>query len=226
MQWQNILTRELEDRITSISELKIRRHLEPGNSQKQLLVQIAQSMSDLRQVLTAQLNEMKGIGSPATSMDFEGKVPLQVVNVRESSYQSKASLQHEEVRTLSDFQGKFETLSLQWERTQREHRHTTQMLRDLRMEIDSIANNSKKMFSAFDQIQKNIHKLSHIKPLIENIQKLLERRKNQWSTEPGYLSSIYQRPEQGEVLQQLVDQALLPLVERMHQPHHTFDCSM
>ncbi|XP_051898790.1 testis-specific serine kinase substrate-like [Pristis pectinata] len=232
MQWQDSLVRESEDRIAGTSEWKVGRQFGPGSPQVQTMEQIARSMSDLRQVLASQLNEMKVMGNPAgTSTGFEGKVPkdtsLLVDNVSESlenvadSYQSKASLQQNELTTLCQFHGKFEALHLQWERMQQEHQRTTQMLRELKKEIDSIANTSKKMFSAFDQIQKNIHNLGHIKPLIENIQKLLERRKSQRNTKPGYLSFT----NQGEVLQQLVDQAVLPLVERIRRCQRITGCS-
>ncbi|XP_067830350.1 testis-specific serine kinase substrate-like [Heptranchias perlo] len=236
LQWRDNLKRESEDRIAGTSERKTGRQLGPGSPQIQMMEQIARSMSDLRQVLMSQLNEIKEKSNlPGTSSNFgekEPKVtPIMVENVRESlenvvdKYQSKTAHQRDKLKMLSQFNGKFEAFNQQWERTQREHQRTTQMLQDLKMEIDSIANTSKRMFSAFDQIQENVHNLGHIKPLIENIQKLLEKRKSQPSIDQGYLSPINQSSVHGQMLQQMVDQAVLPLVERIRRCHHPFVCN-
>ncbi|XP_032869012.1 testis-specific serine kinase substrate [Amblyraja radiata] len=142
-----------------------------------------------------------------------------------SRHQSQSWLRQDELRTLSQFQGRFEELQLQWERTHKEHQRTARMLHDLKSEIDTIAHTSKMLFSAFDQIQKNVCNLNHLKPLIENIQNLLETNRSQRNTEPGYLSSLDQSSVQGEALQHLVDQAVLPLVAKIRMCHLTFTCN-
>ncbi|XP_078387822.1 testis-specific serine kinase substrate-like [Cetorhinus maximus] len=230
------LRKESEDRFAGTSERKAGRQPGSGNPPLQILEQITRSISDLRQVLTSQLNEIKEKNNlPGTSSNHGEKEPdispIMLETVRESldnvidKYQSKTAQQRDRLKILNQFDGKFEAFNQQWERTQREHQRTTQMIQELKREVDSIANTSKRMFSAFDQIQENVYNLGHIKPLIENIQKLLERRKNQQSIEERYLRSINERSMEGEVLQQMVDQAVLPLVERIRRCHHPFVCN-
>ncbi|XP_072348021.1 testis-specific serine kinase substrate-like isoform X1 [Scyliorhinus torazame] len=235
-QWRDILRKESEGRLAGTSERKAGRQPGPGNPPLQILEQITRSMSDLRQALTSQLNEIKEKSNlPGTSSNLGEKEPnispIMLESVRDSldnvvdKYQSKTAHQRDRLKMLSQFDGKFEAFNQQWERTQQEHQRTTQMIHELKREVDSIANTSRRMFSAFDQIQENIHNLGHIKPLIENIQRLLERRKNQQSIEERYLRSINERSKQGEALQRMVDQAVLPLVETIRRCHHPFVCS-
>ncbi|XP_072444407.1 uncharacterized protein [Chiloscyllium punctatum] len=232
-QWRDNVRKESEDGLAATLE---KRASSVGNPQLQILEKIARSMSDLRHVLTSQLNEIKEKSNlPSTSSNLIDKEPnispIMLESVRESldnvvdKFQSKTAHQRDKLKMLNQFDGNFEAFNQQWERTQREHQRTTQMIQELRTEIDSIANTSKRMVSAFDQIQENIHNLGHIKPLIENIQKLLERRKKQQRIEERYMSSINQRSMQGEVLQRMVDQAVLPLVERIRMCHYPFTCN-
>ncbi|XP_067876116.1 testis-specific serine kinase substrate-like isoform X2 [Heterodontus francisci] len=236
LQWRDNLTKESEDRIAGTSGRNAGSSLGLGNLQLQMLEQIACSMSDLRKVLALQLNEIKEKNNlPSTSSNFGEKepniAPIMLESVRESldnvvdKYQSKTAHQRDKLKMLNQFDGKFEAFNEQWEHAQREHQRTTQMLQDLKLEIDSIANTSQRMFSAFDQIQENVHNLGHIKPLVKNIQKLLEKRKSQQSIDEGYLSTFNQRSVHEEVLQQMVDQAVLPLVERIRRCHRPFVCN-
>ncbi|XP_048377458.1 uncharacterized protein LOC125447241 isoform X2 [Stegostoma tigrinum] len=235
-QWCDNVRRESKVGLAATSEKRAEKPSSAGNPQLQILEQIARSMSDLRQVLTSQLNEIKEKSNiPGTSSSLRDKEPsispVLLESVRESldnvvgKYQSKTAHQRAKLKMLTQFDGKFEAFNQQWERTQKEHQRTTQMIQELKTEIDSIANTSKRMFSAFDQIEENVHNLGHIKPLIENIQKLLERRKKQQSIEERYISSVNQRSMQGEVLQHMVDQAVLPLVERIRMCHYPFICN-